>query len=58
VSADYLLGRENRKTIAPKRPIAKVQQVFERVNQLPRHQQNKVAEFVEAYVNQYVSKAS
>jgi transcriptional regulator with XRE-family HTH domain len=30
----------------------KLRQVFERVNQLPRHQQNKVIEFVEAFVNQ------
>ena len=42
----------------PKRPIARVQQIFEQVNELPRHQQNKIAEFVEAYVNQYTSKTS
>ncbi|HVT89489.1 MAG TPA: helix-turn-helix transcriptional regulator [Tepidisphaeraceae bacterium] len=58
VSADYLLGRKNGKHVTPKRPIAKVQQIFERVNKLPRHQQSKVAEFVEAYVNQYTSKVS
>ena len=34
-------------------PTGKVRQVFERVNQLPRQQQNKVVEFVEAFVNQY-----
>jgi len=58
VTADYLLGRPNPQPPTPKGPTGKVRQVFERVNQLPRHQQNKVVEFVEAYVNQYASKAS
>lgn len=58
VSADYLLGREQNNTPAPNRPPGKLRQVFERVNQLPRHQQNKVVEFVEAYVDRYTSKAS
>jgi hypothetical protein len=58
VSADHLLGRENGKSLVPKRPIARVQQIFEQVSELPRHQQNKIAEFVEAYVNQYTSKTS
>jgi transcriptional regulator with XRE-family HTH domain len=33
-------------------PAGRVRRVFEAVNQLPRHQQNKVAEFVEAFVKQ------
>jgi hypothetical protein len=50
VSADELLGRETDK---PK-PIrtGKVQQVFEEVSSLPRHQQDKVVEFVSAFVCQ------
>ena len=58
VSADHLLGRENGKSLVPRRPIARVRQIFEQVSELPRHQQNKIAEFVEAYVNQYTSKTS
>ena len=50
VSTDFLLGRQNAKQRGG--PIGKVRQVFERVSKLPRHQQNKVAEFVEAFVNQ------
>lgn len=33
-------------------PTGKVRRIFEKVNRLPRHQQNKVVEFVEAFVNQ------
>lgn len=50
VSIDFLLGRQNLKQRGG--PVGKVRQVFERVSKLPRHQQNKVAEFVEAFVNQ------
>jgi len=45
----------------PKRrggPVGKVRQVFEEVSRLPRHQQNKVAEFVEAFVAQQQLKAN
>ena len=48
VSIDFLLGRKNVKQRGG--PVGKVRQVFERVSRLPRHQQNKVAEFVEAFV--------
>jgi transcriptional regulator with XRE-family HTH domain len=34
-------------------PAGRIRRVFEAVNQLPRHQQNKVAEFVEAFVTQH-----
>lgn len=42
----------------PKRvqgPKGKLNQVFQSVSQLPRRQQNKVAEWVEAFVNQQAS---
>lgn len=53
VSADELLGRETNK---PKvRPSGKVQQLFEEVANLPRRQQDKVVEFVSAFVRQQQS---
>lgn len=33
-------------------PVGKLRQVFERASKLPRHQQAKVAEFVDAFVTQ------
>jgi transcriptional regulator with XRE-family HTH domain len=36
-------------------PAGKLRQVFEKASQLPRHQQNKVAEFVGAFVKQHVN---
>jgi len=56
VTADYLLGRPSAKQPATKGPTGKVRQVFERVNQLPRHQQHKVVEFVEAFIDHQASK--
>lgn len=50
VSADELLGRETNKPKA--RPSGKVQQLFEEVTALPRRQQDKVVEFVSAFVRQ------
>lgn len=38
-------------------PAGKLRQVFEKASRLPRHQQNKVAEFVEAFVNQHTKAA-
>ena len=49
VSVDYLFGKENDKRQS-KGPTGKVRRVFETVSRLPRHQQNKVVEFVEAFV--------
>ncbi len=57
VSADVLLGRSSRQ-LAPKGPPGKLRRVFDKAHKLPRHEQNKIVEFVEAYVNQYASKAS
>ena len=51
VSVEHLLGVEEQPT-RKGGPTGKVRQVFEKVNRLPRHQQNKVVEFVEAFVNQ------
>jgi hypothetical protein len=50
VSADELLGRE---TAKPKvRATGKVRQLFDEVSGLPRRQQDKVVEFVSAFVRQ------
>jgi transcriptional regulator with XRE-family HTH domain len=38
-------------------PMGKLRQVFERASQLPRHQQSKVAEFVEAFVAQHARQS-
>jgi transcriptional regulator with XRE-family HTH domain len=56
VSVDALLGVISPK---PKKQVAKgrLQLVFEAASKLPRRQQEKVAEFVEAFVNQH-SKAA
>lgn len=48
-SADYLIGiAANWK--GAKGPSGKVRQIFEQVSKLPRRQQEKVVEFVEAFV--------
>ncbi len=49
VSVDYLFGKESDKRHS-NGPTGKVRRVFETVSRLPRHQQNKVVEFVEAFV--------
>jgi transcriptional regulator with XRE-family HTH domain len=55
VSVEHLFG-----TATPKArgtgPAGKLRQVFEKASQLPRHQQNKVAEFVDAFVKQHTSQ--
>jgi transcriptional regulator with XRE-family HTH domain len=49
VTADYLVGRDQ-----PKRrgngPVGRARQVLETVSQLPRHQQRKIIDVVEAMV--------
>ena len=52
VTTDYLLGREL-KLSAPKGPPGRLRQLFEKAYKLPRHEQNQIVKFVEAYVNQY-----
>ncbi|MCC6233934.1 MAG: helix-turn-helix transcriptional regulator [Verrucomicrobiales bacterium] len=55
VSVEHLLGQEE-----PRKrnggPAGRLRQVFERASRLPRHQQNKIAEFVEAFVAQHRQK--
>ena len=55
VSVDYLVGQE------PPRerkggPVGRARRAFEQVSKLPRAQQNKIVEVVEAYVSQHASK--
>jgi len=55
-SVDELIGSEPK----PRRgggPVGRIRRVFEAVRELPRHQQNKVAEFVEAFVAQHANGA-
>ena len=54
VSVEHLFGKA---TAQPRSggPVGKFNQVFEKASRLPRHQRNKVAEFVEAFVNQHAS---
>jgi hypothetical protein len=54
VSVEHLFGRDSGRTRG-NGPAGKLRQVFEKASQLPRHQQNKVAEFVGAFVKQHVN---
>lgn len=56
VSADELIGRKIQKKRGSG-PSGRLQQVFQHASKLPRSQQSKVAEFVEAFVSQH-NKAS
>jgi transcriptional regulator with XRE-family HTH domain len=58
VSLDYLIGRSQERQTAAKGPPGKLRLAFERAHKLPRHEQNQIVKFVEAYVSQYASKAS
>jgi transcriptional regulator with XRE-family HTH domain len=51
VSVEHLIGIEEKPARAGG-PTGKVRKVFEEVSRLPRHQQSKVVEFVEAFVRQ------
>jgi transcriptional regulator with XRE-family HTH domain len=55
VTVDVLLGRSepNKRGTGP---VGKLRQVFERASKLPRSQQAKVAEFVDAFVAQHGSE--
>src|ERR1700678_1063952 len=57
VTTDELLGRST-KDRAPKGPPGKLRAAFDKPHKLPRNQQSRIVEFVEAYVNQYASKVS
>jgi transcriptional regulator with XRE-family HTH domain len=55
VSADTLLS-ENGVTVTAKKkggPDGKLRSIFEDASRLPRRQQDKIAEFVSAFINQY-----
>jgi transcriptional regulator with XRE-family HTH domain len=56
VTTDFLVGRETNKPRG-QGPAGKLRQVFEKASQLPRKQQNKVAEFVEAFVERQAKAA-
>ncbi len=56
VSADYLIGQESPRQ-RKSGPVGRARQAFEKVGKLPRAQQNKIIEVVEAYVNQYSKKS-
>jgi transcriptional regulator with XRE-family HTH domain len=57
VTTDELLGRST-KDRTPKGPPGKLRLAFEKAHKLPRNQQSRIVEFVEAYVDRYASKAS
>ena len=56
-SADELVSGETKKKRGSG-PVGRIRRVFDSVNELPRHQQNKVAEFVEAFVAQQQSNST
>jgi len=55
VSIAALIGVKGNAADARKGPVGKVRQTFEAVSRLPRRQQEKVVEFVSAFVSQYKS---
>lgn len=54
VSPDYFFDQTK---LIRSGPVGRLRQVFERASRLPRNQQSKVAEFVEAFVNQQAKAA-
>ena len=55
VTADYLVGRDS-----PKRgsgPVGRARRVLETVSRLPRHQQQRIIDVVEALVPQHDQRA-
>ena len=58
VSLDYLIGRSQERQPAAKGPPGKLRLAFDKAHKLPRNQQNRIVELVEAYVDRYASKAS
>jgi transcriptional regulator with XRE-family HTH domain len=58
VSLDYLIGRSQERQPAVKGPPGKLRQAFDKAHKLPRHEQNQIVKFVEAYADRYASKAS
>jgi transcriptional regulator with XRE-family HTH domain len=56
VSVEDLFGKNGGKH--RNGPTGKVRQVFEKVSRLPRHQQSKIVEVVEAFVEKKAAAAS
>lgn len=56
VSVEELLGQDNGNR-RKGGPTGKVRQVFEKVSRLPRHQQSKIVEVVEAFVDKKVASS-
>ncbi len=56
VTADFLLGRESKKGRA-NGPAGRARRVFETVSHLPRHQQQKIIDVVEALVAQTTQRS-
>jgi len=52
VTADFLLGRETKNQKRGNGPVGRTKRVFERVSQLPRNQQQKILDVVDALVAQ------
>jgi transcriptional regulator with XRE-family HTH domain len=55
---DLIVSTANQSLAKRKGPVGEVQRTFEAVTQLPRKQQRKVIEMVQALVDQYNRKAS
>ena len=55
ISVEHLLGVEGRSNHKGG-PTGKVRKVFEKVSRLPRHQQSKVVEFVDAFVERQLTE--
>jgi transcriptional regulator with XRE-family HTH domain len=53
VSVAELMGVDAPRPAAQRGPTSKLRQLFDDVARLPRRQQEKIAEFVSAYVKQY-----
>ncbi len=58
VSLDHLIGRTDPRQAMTKGPPGKLRLAFEKAHRLPRHEQNQIVKFVEAYADRYASKAS
>ena len=54
---DHLIGHAPRQATT-KGPPGKLRLAFEKAHRLPRHEQNQIVKFVEAYADRYASKAS
>lgn len=61
VSTELLLSEPGPAALRPPAkpaPVGRIQKLFEQVARLPRRQQDKVLEFVSAFIDQYRRKAS